>query len=198
MAFSPRHRAGLCAGVRNLHGLRRSDELRSRPGASGLGTSFSGDDAERKTIAEYAEAPFARLAFGVESGDADAKSGARPLEQKGRGGVLATAGNLVFQGTIGTTFAAYRADTGAKVWEMPVQHVPIFGADHLHGRRRAIYRGQRRAGAGGLAHVERAAYSQLFLGKPRLLVFKLGGKAKLPPMPPESVGGARSCRRRPR
>ena len=39
---------------------------------------------------------------------------------------------------------------------------------------------------GGLAHVERAAYSDLHLGKPRLLVFKLGGTARLPPMPAES------------
>jgi len=40
---------------------------------------------------------------------------------------------------------------------------------------------------GGLAHVERSNYSKLFIGKPRLLVFKLGGTAKLPPMPKESL-----------
>src|SRR6202008_4361213 len=34
----------------------------------------------------------------------------------GNGGVLATAGNLVFQGTVEGERAAYRADTGEKVW----------------------------------------------------------------------------------
>jgi quinohemoprotein ethanol dehydrogenase len=42
---------------------------------------------------------------------------------------------------------------------------------------------------GGLAHVESANYTDLHLGPPRLLVFKLGGKASLPPMPPRSATG---------
>src|SRR3546814_7347453 len=46
----------------------------------------------------------------------------------GSGGALVTGGNLVFQGTIDANFAAYRADTGAKLWEMPVRQVPIAGA----------------------------------------------------------------------
>ena len=39
---------------------------------------------------------------------------------------------------------------------------------------------------GGLAHVERSAFSALHLGRPRLLVFRLGGMAQLPAMPAES------------
>jgi quinohemoprotein ethanol dehydrogenase len=35
------------------------------------------------------------------------------------GGTLTTAGNLVFQGTADGRFVAYRADTGAKLWESP-------------------------------------------------------------------------------
>ncbi|RYF89912.1 MAG: hypothetical protein EOO03_04880, partial [Chitinophagaceae bacterium] len=48
-----------------------------------------------------------------------------PYPLRGSGGILATGGNLVFQGTVYGTLAAYRADTGAKVWDMPVQQVPI-------------------------------------------------------------------------
>ena len=109
-----------------------------------------------------------------------------PVEQKGSGGVLATAGNLVFQGTIGTTFAAYRADTGAKVWEMPVQQVPI-AAPITYRVDGEQYIAVNAGWGGGLAHVERSAYTNLFLSKPRLLVFKLGGTAKLPPLPAASM-----------
>ena len=37
------------------------------------------------------------------------------------GGVLATAGNLIFQGTPGGTFNAYRADNGKKLWSTHAQ-----------------------------------------------------------------------------
>jgi quinohemoprotein ethanol dehydrogenase len=109
-----------------------------------------------------------------------------PVTQKGAGGVLATAGNLVFQGTISTTFAAYRADNGKKVWEMPVQNVPI-AAPITYIVDGEQYIAVNTGWGGGLAHVERSNYTQLFLGKPRLLVFKLGGKAKLPAMPTSSI-----------
>ena len=100
--------------------------------------------------------------------------------------MLVTAGNLVFQGTIGTTFAAYRADTGVKVWEMPVQQVPISApiAFEVDGEQ---YIAVNAGWGGGLAHVERSQYTQLFLSKPRLLVFKLDGKATLPPLPAASM-----------
>ncbi len=104
----------------------------------------------------------------------------------GSGGVLATAGNLVFQGTIGTSMAAYRADNGKKLWEMPVQNVPVAApiAYTVDGEQ---YVAVNAGWGGGLAHVERAKYTSLFLGKPRLLVFKLGGTARLPPLPPASM-----------
>ncbi|MEE9381397.1 MAG: PQQ-dependent dehydrogenase, methanol/ethanol family, partial [Hyphomonadaceae bacterium] len=42
-------------------------------------------------------------------------------ENAGNGGVLATAGNLVFQGKIDGTFAAYDASTGARLWSADVK-----------------------------------------------------------------------------
>jgi quinohemoprotein ethanol dehydrogenase len=155
------------------------------PERPGLGTSFAGFDAERRAIAEYADA-HSKGWLSAWNPVTQREAWRGPVEQKGSGGVLVTAGNLVFQGTIGTTFAAYRADTGEKVWEMPVQQVPIAApiAYEVDGEQ---YIAVNAGWGGGLAHVERSAYTQLFLSKPRLLVFKLGGTAQLPPLPASSM-----------
>ena len=155
------------------------------PAHPGLGTSFAGYDAERKRIAEYADA-HSRQWLSARDPVTQKEVWRTPDERKGSGGVLVTAGNLVFEGKIGTTFAAYRADTGRKIWEMPVQQVPI-AAPITYMVDGVQYIAVNAGWGGGLAHVERSNYSKLFIGKPRLLVFKLGGSAKLPPMPREST-----------
>jgi quinohemoprotein ethanol dehydrogenase len=115
------------------------------PARGGLGTSFTGFDAERKAIAEYADA-HSRGWLSAWNPATRREVWRGPIEQKGSGGVLVTAGNLVFQGTIGTTFAAYRADT----WRQGVGDAGAagadLGADRLRSRRRAVHRGQRRLG----------------------------------------------------
>ena len=50
-----------------------------------------------------------------------------PLKTPGNGGVLATAGNLVFQGTADGRFVAYSADKGEKLWEADAQTGVIAG-----------------------------------------------------------------------
>jgi quinohemoprotein ethanol dehydrogenase len=155
------------------------------PAHPGLGTSFAGYDAERKKISDYADA-HSRGWLSAWNPVTQKEVWRTPDEQKGSGGVLVTAGNLVFQGNIGTTFAAYRADTGQKVWQMPVQQVPI-AAPITYMVDGVQYIAVNAGWGGGLAHVERSNYTRLFIGKPRLLVFKLGGNAKLPPMPKESL-----------
>ncbi len=154
------------------------------PAKGGLGTSFMGNEPERKAIAEYADAHSKGWLSAWDPVAAREVWRTAPVK-KGSGGVLATAGNLVFQGTIGKTFAAYRADTGEKVWEMPVQQVPI-AAPVAYMVDGVQYIAVNAGWGGGLAHVERASYDNLFLGKPRLLVFRLGGTNQLPPMPAES------------
>ncbi len=151
----------------------------------GLGTSFGGYDAERRAIAQYADA-HSKTWLSAWDPRTQREVWRGPEQKKGSGGVLATAGNLVFQGSIGTTFVAYRADTGAKVWEMPVQQVPIAGpiSYMIDGEQ---YIAVNAGWGGGLAHVERSAYDGLRLAKPRLLVFKLGGNAQLPPMPADAM-----------
>jgi len=154
------------------------------PARGGLGISYSGHPEIRRAITAYADAHSRGWLLAVDP-RTQQHVWRTPDEQKGSGGVLVTAGNLVFQGNIGKTFVAYRADTGEKVWEMPVQQVPI-AAPITYMVGGVQYVAVNAGWGGGLAHVERGNYKELFLGKPRLLVFKLGGTAKLPPMPTES------------
>jgi quinohemoprotein ethanol dehydrogenase len=101
------------------------------------------------------------------------------------GGVLSTAGNLVFQGTGEGQFEAFRATTGEKLWsasaESGMTAAPIAyaesGQEYI-----AILVGW--GGVYPLATGEIALRKGLPGSIGRMLVFKLGGTRKLPP-PPE-------------
>ncbi len=98
------------------------------------------------------------------------------------GGLLATAGGLVFQGTGDGRFAAYDAGTGEKLWEAPtllgiiappVTYV-VDGEQYI-----AIMAGL--GGAGSLAAGDpRTTASARYVNEGKLLVFKLGGQTVLP------------------
>ena len=105
-----------------------------------------------------------------------------PLPRHGNGGVLTTAGNLVFEGTTRQTFAAFRATDGAQLWEMPTQSAPVAGPITylLDGEQ---YIAVNAGWGGGAAQVERGAGIAQNRAAARLLVFKRGGKAQLPPLP---------------
>src|SRR3546814_20503698 len=85
-------------------------------------------------------------------------------------------------------FAAYRADTGAKLWEMPVRQVPIAGAmsyviDDVQ------YVAVNAGWGGGLAHGPNSNDSGMRLSTARLLVFRLDGQAQMPPLPDRKSAG---------
>ena len=96
------------------------------------------------------------------------------------GGVLSTAGNLVFQGRSDGHFAAYAADTGALLWETPV-YTGIVAAPVSYSIDGEQYVAVL-AGWGGsftlFTGVPRHRGNVLSHG--RLLAFKLGGQATLP------------------
>jgi alcohol dehydrogenase (cytochrome c)/quinohemoprotein ethanol dehydrogenase len=107
------------------------------------------------------------------------------LERPGpwNGGTLATAGNLVFEGTASGNFEAYRADNGEKLWSFPAQTGVMAGP--------VTYKASGEeyvavlAGWGGvfpLAAGEVSFASGRVRNVSRMLVFKIGGKASLPPM----------------
>ncbi|OYW43992.1 MAG: quinohemoprotein alcohol dehydrogenase [Sphingomonadales bacterium 32-68-7] len=103
----------------------------------------------------------------------------------GSGGVLATAGNLLIQGTINKTLAIYRADTGAKLWEMNIDQAPVAGAiTYLVDGEQYI---AINAGWGGSPVMNLNRNGPFRTATAKLLVFKLGATGvTLPPMPPPS------------
>ncbi|MGB9336194.1 MAG: PQQ-dependent dehydrogenase, methanol/ethanol family [Candidatus Acidiferrales bacterium] len=100
------------------------------------------------------------------------------------GGVLSTAGNLVFEGTAIGNFEAYRADTGEKIWSVAAQTGVMAGpiAYEANGEEYVAVL----AGWGGvfpLAAGEIALKAGPIRNVSRMLAFKIGGQASLPPLP---------------
>ncbi len=95
------------------------------------------------------------------------------------GGTLTTAGNLVFEGNSkNQELAAYRADTGEKLWSMPAQTGVVAGpvTYEVDGEQYVAVSAGARFGFGGNYYSPNGS---------RILAFKLGGTAKLPdPVPP--------------
>jgi len=121
------------------------------------------------------------------------------------GGVLSTAGNLVFEGTAQGSFEAYRADTGQKLWSAEAQSgvvaAPMTYA--VNGEQYiavlAGWGGVFTLATGEVAHAT-ARPQNIY----RLLAFKLGGKAALPPLsaftlpklsPPKSTASAATIKK---
>ena len=97
------------------------------------------------------------------------------------GGVLSTAGNLVFEGTANGNVEAYRADAGEKIWSFPAQTGVMAGpiSYMVNGVQYVAVL----AGWGGvfpLAAGEVSWKSGRVRNVSRMLAFKLGGKASLP------------------
>jgi quinohemoprotein ethanol dehydrogenase len=100
------------------------------------------------------------------------------------GGVLSTAGNLVFEGTANGYFEAYCADTGKKLWSTPAQTGVMAGpvSYEVAGEQYVAVL----AGWGGvfpLATGEVSRKAGTIRNISRILAFKIGGKASLPPLP---------------
>jgi len=104
------------------------------------------------------------------------------------GGILSTAGNLVFQGSSDGRFVAYTADAGEKVWELPVNIgivAPPISYELAGEQYIAVLAGWggnvivgMDAGLSAASHYEN-------LG--RLLVFKLDGRGSVPAVPTKAA-----------
>jgi quinohemoprotein ethanol dehydrogenase len=97
------------------------------------------------------------------------------------GGLLSTAGNLLFQGNASGNFAVYRADSGELLWSQPAQTGVVAGpmTYEVNGVQYVAVL----AGWGGvfpLVAGELAEKSGKQRNISRLLVYKLGGTAELP------------------
>ena len=101
------------------------------------------------------------------------------------GGVLSTAGNLVFQGNAGGTFDAYSADKGSKLWSFPTQ-TGVIAAPITYSIRGEQYVAVL-AGWGGVWDVATGILANkggAGHNISRLLVFKLGANGQLAAAPP--------------
>ena len=108
-----------------------------------------------------------------------------PYKGPWNGGTLATAGNLVFQGSAAGDFAAYSADKGQKLWSFPAQ-TGIIAAPMTYAIKGEQYVAIM-VGWGGVYDLAAGAVankSGSVQNVSRLLVFKLGAKGKLPPPKP--------------
>jgi PQQ-dependent dehydrogenase (methanol/ethanol family) len=102
------------------------------------------------------------------------------------GGLLSTAGNLVFQGTSYGQFIAYRADTGEELWRSPAQtgviappiSYSVDGEQYI-----AVV-----AGWGGAFPLAGGGAAERIKQKSRgkILAFKLGGTKQLPELLPDA------------
>ncbi|RIL05608.1 MAG: PQQ-dependent dehydrogenase, methanol/ethanol family [Proteobacteria bacterium] len=97
------------------------------------------------------------------------------------GGVLTTAGGLVFEGTADGRFVAYRAKDGERLWESPagtgIVAAPI---TYLVDGEQYVTVMAGWGGAFPLAYGEAAARAEV-ASVGRVLTYKLGGTAQLPP-----------------
>lgn len=97
------------------------------------------------------------------------------------GGTLSTAGNLVFQGTADGRFVAYAADSGRQLWETPANSGVMAGpmSYQVGGEQYVAVL----AGWGGAFALSFGSISLNARVRPesRVLVYKLGGTATLPP-----------------
>jgi quinohemoprotein ethanol dehydrogenase len=100
----------------------------------------------------------------------------------GSGGVLTTAGNLLVQGLIDGRFVVYRATDGELLWEMPVQTGVVAGpiTYAVDGEQYIAVS----AGWGGISSLTgQRPQGGAPIAQGRVLAFKLGGNATLPPVP---------------
>lgn len=103
-------------------------------------------------------------------------------DQPSNGGILSTAGNLIFQGTAAGRFASYSATSGKLLWSTDV-HTGVLAAPvtyRIDGEQYVAVM----VGWGGIWSIAPGVLSQNIPNISRLLVFKLGGTAKLPAAPP--------------
>lgn len=108
----------------------------------------------------------------------------RPLARTNNGGVVATAGNLVFQGTADGYLLAFAADTGAELWRYRVAAGVVappvtYTVDGVQYVSVAV-------GWGGAFPIASGAVVERPVPPGRVLSFRLGADARLPPVAVES------------
>ncbi len=165
-----------------VESVEPDDEFKFTLGRSTLGAGYANYPELRKTLNAQAESR--DKGYMLAWDPVRQKEAFRiPYPHPGNGGTMVTAGNLLAEGTINKTFAIYRADNGKKLWEMPVESVPVGGpiTYMVNGKQYiAVNDGWNSAIVHGLDE----GGVPFTVGPARLLVFALDAKGvTLPPAP---------------
>lgn len=136
------------------------------------------------TLIADADLPSSRRSF-LKAWDPIGQKEAWNIELPGDwpGGVLATAGDLVFQGRIDGEFVAYDAGTGKRVWSFkapsPIVAAPV--SYRVNGRQYVTVLTGSGSQGGGIFATGNAAYRTDYRLPRHVLTFALGGTDRLPP-----------------
>jgi len=104
------------------------------------------------------------------------------------GGILTTAGNLVFQGTADGRFVAYSADKGELLWQFPVG-VGVMGSPVTYELDGVQYVAVMAGWGGAFALLgANAAQDRTLVNAGRVLVFALNANASMIPIPKRPFG----------
>jgi PQQ-dependent dehydrogenase (methanol/ethanol family) len=106
-----------------------------------------------------------------------------PRDWPWNGGTLATAGNLVFEGTVHGEFEAYSADKGARLWSFQTHRAVLAGpiTYRINGEQYVAVM----AGYGGSMGMASASdFEKRKMPNGLIVAFKLGGQAQLLPYAP--------------
>jgi quinohemoprotein ethanol dehydrogenase len=187
MAFSPRTGLAYFPSYEQWVVYARDPDFKPQPFRSNSGWGGYTGEALKKRIALQKEGDTHEKAWLTAWDPVRQKPAWQVrLPRHGNGGVLVTASDLVVEGTTRQTLAIFRATDGKQLWEFPTQSAPVAGAITymLDG---VQYLAVNAGWGGGAAQVERGAGKELPRASARLLVFKLGGTAQLPPMKAEEA-----------
>jgi mono/diheme cytochrome c family protein len=164
--------------------LAKAEPFEIHPGRWNIGVSFQGPPPEPKGAEAREARPRieARAPGKLIAWDPVAQQARWTVERdwSWNGGTLATAGNLVFQGTAHGEFEAYSADTGKKLWSFQTHRGIMAGpvTYRVQGEQYvAVMAGY--GGASGVSGTPPFMKDKAPAGM--IVAFKLNGKATLPP-----------------
>ncbi|MFC3101662.1 PQQ-dependent dehydrogenase, methanol/ethanol family [Altererythrobacter lauratis] len=184
MAFSPRTGLAYFPAYQSAFVLARQPGWTPQPMRSNSGWGFVSTGEAAATRARLTQQANALEKAWLTAWDPVANRIAWQVElpRHGNGGAMVTASDIVFAGTTRQTFTAFDARSGRQLWEYPTQSAPVAGAIsyELDG---VQYIAINAGWGGGAAQIERGAGIEMPRAPARLLVFRLGGTAQLPPLP---------------
>ena len=182
MSFSPD--TGLVYIPSQDAGFPYIEEQSYAPTGLGFNTGVDFNAGSMPQIPEVKEQIMGGVKGFLLAWDPVAQEAAWRVEHAGpsNGGILSTAGNLVFQGTAAGDVKAFRATDGEELWSSHAQTGVIASpvSYEVDGEQYVVVA----AGWGGiwgLAPGELGLISGRLGNKSRMLAFKLGGEATLPP-----------------